>query len=60
MCGRKIEKYNDFNINYRFGYESRHDGDGMELDLCGSCLDKFTQYLIDNCTINPVIDNSIA
>ena len=54
MCGKDIEHYNDFNVNYQYGYESHHDGDYLNLDLCGTCLDKVTQYLIDVCKINPV------
>jgi hypothetical protein len=54
MCGNNIESYNDFEIKYEYGYESCHDGHHLELDLCGTCLDKLTQYLIDNCKINPV------
>ena len=54
MCGKDIEFYNDFTMGYQYGYESTHDGDHINLDLCGNCLDKFTQYLIDNCKINPI------
>lgn len=56
MCGKEIESYNEFNINYQFGYESLHDGENLNLDLCGECLDKITQYLLDNCKISPLTE----
>jgi hypothetical protein len=55
MCGSDIERYNDFEIRYQYGYESHNDGDYLELDLCGNCLDKLTTWLEENCKINPVI-----
>lgn len=54
MCGKDIEHYNDFEINYEFGYVSHNDGDYLNLDLCGVCLDKLTQWLVDNCKISPI------
>jgi len=53
-CGKEIENYNDFGLNYEFGYESCNDGKHINLDLCGKCLDELTQWLVQNCMINPV------
>ena len=54
MCEKDIESYNDFEIGYEYGYESRNDGSYLELDLCGSCLDKMTIWLKENCKIDPI------
>lgn len=54
MCGRIIGSCDDFYIRYQYGYGSCHDGDYLILDLCTECLDKTTQYLIENCKISPV------
>jgi hypothetical protein len=57
MCGRNLDrnKHSNFNIDYTYGYDSEFDLSKLELDLCDTCLNKLTQYLIDNCKINPVI-----
>jgi hypothetical protein len=56
-CGREIESFNDFTLIYQFGYESKFDGDYLNLDLCGCCLDEFVDHLIATCQIKPVIEN---
>ena len=53
-CGKEVEFYNDFTSSYVYGYESNRDGSKLKLNLCGSCLDEITTYLIENCKINPV------
>jgi hypothetical protein len=53
-CGEVIKDYNDFSINYQYSHASHHDGDYLNLDLCGKCLDELTEHLIDTCKINPV------
>jgi len=58
MCGSEIDEMdlecNDFSIEHRFGYGSKHDGDHLYLDLCSSCQDKLVTYLLSNCIINPI------
>ena len=54
MCEKEIEHYNDFELNHEFGYESRNDGSRLTLDLCGSCLDRLTTWLEENCKISPI------
>lgn len=56
-CGKEVEFYNDFTLAYNYGYESKYDGKNLNLDLCGTCLDEFTTYLIENCKINPIIED---
>jgi hypothetical protein len=44
-----------FSCDYRFGYGSKRDGDRLELDVCPKCEDKFTDNLVDLCSISPII-----
>ena len=54
MCGKEVEHYNDFGLHYRFGYESFRDGDIIDLDLCGKCLDEFVDGILKKCKLNPI------
>ena len=60
MCGEEIAKQdllcNPFSIKHNFGYGSVHDTETLMLDLCSTCQDKFTTYLIENCKISPIYD----
>lgn len=56
ICGKEIAQYDDFNLSYQYGYGSSHDGDNLNIDLCNTCLDKLTTYLVENCKINPVTE----
>jgi hypothetical protein len=56
MCGKKIKGYNSLNIEYQFGYGSKHDGDSIECRLCNECADKLTNYLISVCKNNPIVE----
>lgn len=53
-CGKEVEFYNDFTMSHDYGYESKHDGGRLRLNLCGTCLDELTTYFIKNYKINPV------
>ena len=58
MCGKEIDemdlKCNEFSLNHRFGYGSVHDCDTLSINLCSSCQDILTTYLIKTCKINPI------
>ena len=54
VCEKEVEHYNDFNLYYRFGYESVYDSDTIDLDLCGRCLDEFVDGILKNCKLNPI------
>lgn len=53
-CGNDVEYYNEFEVNYRFGYESKYDSDFFLLHLCGKCLDIWTAELIKTCIHSPI------
>ena len=53
-CGKEIEFYNDFSLGYRFGYESRHDGDTLNIDLCGACLDEEVEGMVERFKHSPL------
>lgn len=39
-CGQVIHEDDHIEIDKTFGYESNHDNDRWQLDLCSSCLEK--------------------
>lgn len=55
-CGKEIEQYNTFHVDYNMGYESNEfDGMRLNLDLCGKCLDEAIGRLVAECEYNPVV-----
>lgn len=55
-CGNGIELYNNFHLGYKFGYESAHDGEVMDLDLCGTCLAQIVGTIRSECKYDPIED----
>lgn len=57
MCGKELDIFDrqeNFTIKReRIGYGSVHDGDGLDMRLCCSCLDK----LVESCAVDPVIES---
>ena len=56
-CGKEFDIYDDFHLEYRFGYGSIKDGEKLEIDLCCSCLDELTESLISNFKYSPIAGN---
>lgn len=59
-CGKEIDKMdlecNPFSLYHNFGYGSDYDTLVLNIDLCSSCQDSITTYLIKNCKINPIAE----
>lgn len=53
ICGKEFDEYDvqeDYSIEKKIGYGSKHDGETLSLHICVDCMDK----LIDKCKIDPV------
>lgn len=51
VCKQPIEKHtvDTFSDHRRCGYDSQHDGDTRNLDLCASCYENELQSLSERC-----------
>lgn len=59
MCGKKIEGYNEFKINYRFEHGSKYDNDLLNVDcLCSVCIDRLADFIALNSKIKPITETS--
>jgi len=56
-CGKVLSSYDDFKLNYRFGYGSKNDNDEIDLDLCNECLDKLIGWLRQQCKHDIIVQN---
>lgn len=61
-CGKEIDKLdwecNPFSLEHQFGYGSGYDMLNLQLDLCSTCQDSIATYLIKNCKISPIVEDS--
>lgn len=58
ICGKElseIEEDQGYGIHAQFGYDSKNDGDVLDLDFCTDCFDAFIEDLTTKCTIDPIV-----
>lgn len=55
-CGQAVEEHEAISFSYAYGYVSKFDLSQLKLTLCVSCLDKLTDKLIKECSVNPLIE----
>lgn len=52
--GNKLCFSNPFSISHEFGYESQYDGATLDVDLCPTCADELTNYIMSMSQIDSV------
>ena len=55
-CGKEIQEHEAETFKYQYGYLSKRDMDLLNLTLCPDCVDIWTDKLIEECKVNPVIE----
>ncbi len=58
LCGKTLNVFDENirgNLEIRFGYGSKRDGDRMNFSLCSDCVDKMADEFISRCKHEPKI-----
>lgn len=53
LCGKELDEVDrnlHFSMHRRIGYGSKHDGELLDLDICGKCMDA----IIDQAEVSPI------
>lgn len=60
MCGKQFDEWDyreNFGMDYRCGFGSKHDEEHIKMDICCSCFDKIMDFVIPRCQQNPFVND---